>query len=89
MPKIEPRQRLNSEPYAPQRVVFTHGDVLMTNPKLTQGPQPPPANEPVQVTIRPLEGAGNGVFKVTVQVDDHRPGTTIVRTSPRGLAFAS
>jgi len=34
-----------------------------------------------------MEGAGNGVFHVTVQVDDQRAGSTIVRTSPRTFAF--
>lgn len=46
-----------------------------------------PAPEPVTVTLKPVRGAGAGVYEVTVRVDDREPGSSVVRTSPREFAF--
>ncbi len=51
-----------------------------TAPALSSKPAPAPKSEPVEVTDRPVAGAGNGVYKVTVKVDDRQPGSSIVRT---------
>jgi hypothetical protein len=57
----------------------------MTRPAPAANPQPPP--EPVNVTVRPAQGGENGVFEITVQVDDKQAASTQVRTSPRRFAF--
>ena len=45
--------------------------------------------DPVEVTDRPVPGAGNGVYKVTVKIDDRQPGSSVVRTIQRHFAFQS
>jgi hypothetical protein len=43
--------------------------------------------EPIKVTDRPLAGAGNGVYRITVKIDDRQPGSAVVRTIQPKFAY--
>lgn len=46
----------------------------------------PAANEKISVSVEPA-GPNAGVYVVSVRVDNHAPGSSVVRTSPRQFAF--
>jgi hypothetical protein len=53
------------------------------------GVKPGENADPVEVTDRPLDGAGKGVYQITVKIDDQRPGSSVVRTIQHHFAFQS
>jgi hypothetical protein len=44
------------------------------------------ADEAIVVSVEPA-GQDAGVYVVSVRVDNHEPGLSVVRTSPREFAF--
>lgn len=57
----------------------------MTRPAVKE--KSAPTAEPVTVTVTPVKDAGAGVYNVSVKVDNRKPGSSVVRTSPREFAF--
>jgi hypothetical protein len=43
-------------------------------------------NEAITVSVEPT-GQDAGVYRVSVRVENHAPGSSVVRTSPRHFAF--
>lgn len=70
----------------PVKQVISAQENVMTSTKDRARSAPPPS-EQVSITVKPVEGADSGVFEVTVQIDDQKPGSSVVRTSPREFAY--
>ena len=59
----------------------------MTRPAVKE--KSAPTAEPVTVTVTPVKDAGAGVYNVWVKVDNRKPGSSVVRTSPREVPLSS
>jgi hypothetical protein len=60
---------------------------MSKTPEREPTPAPRAEQEPVTITVKRLEKSGAGFFEVTVKVDDHAPGKSVTRTSPKAFAY--